>query len=287
MEREEFTVNTPGLTVRTMSRGDIDLAVSWAGQEGWNPGLHDAESFYSVDPNGFFMAEVDGEPAGCISAVAYDETFGFVGFYITRPEMRHHGAGMALLHAAKGYMGDRTIGADGVMNMLDKYTQIGFRIAHNNARYEGVGMVADLSGTVDLADVPFEELAAYDRRFFPAPRNAFLKNWISQPGSRSRAVLIDGRLAGYGVIRPCQRGFKVAPLFADSPEIAEELFAALSSFVAGEPVILDIPVCNGAARALVDRHDMNMVFETARIYRGYPPDLPLDRIYGITSFELG
>jgi len=280
-------VNTPGLTVRTMNRDDIDLAVSWAGQEGWNPGLHDAESFYAVDPNGFFMAEVDGEPAGCISAVAYDETFGFVGFYITRPEMRHHSVGMALLHAAKGYMGDRTIGADGVMNMLDKYTQIGFRIAHNNARYEGIGAVADVSGTVDLADVPFEELAAYDRRFFPAPRTAFLKSWISRPGSQSRAVLVDGSLAGYGVIRPCRRGFKIAPLFADSPEIAEGLFAALSSAVAGEPVILDIPVCNGAARALVDRHGMNMVFETARIYRGEPPDLPLDRIYGITSFELG
>jgi hypothetical protein len=52
-------------------------------------------------------------------------------------------------------------------------------------------------------------------------------------------------------------------------------------------VFLDIPVCNRAARELVERHAMTMVFETARIYRGTPPALPLDRIYGITGFELG
>lgn len=29
------------------------------------------------------------------------------------------------------------------------------------------------------------------------------------------------------------------------------------------------------------------VFETARMYRGAMPRLPLERIFGITSFELG
>ena len=38
---------------------------------------------------------------------------------------------------------------------------------------------------------------------------------------------------------------------------------------------------------LVDRLDMNLVFETARMYLGPKPALPLDRLYGVTSFELG
>ena len=29
------------------------------------------------------------------------------------------------------------------------------------------------------------------------------------------------------------------------------------------------------------------VFETARMYRGGQPQLPLDRVFGVTSFELG
>jgi hypothetical protein len=32
---------------------------------------------------------------------------------------------------------------------------------------------------------------------------------------------------------------------------------------------------------------MTPMFETARMYRGRAPDLPLDRIFGITTFELG
>lgn len=276
----------PAVTVRAMTRNDVSLAVLWAALEGWNPGLYDAESFFAADPEGFFLAELNGEPAGCISAVAYDDSFGFMGLYIVRPDLRHHGVGMELWRVAMEYMGQRTIGADGVVAMLDKYALSGFRIAHNNARYEGIGEPSAALLT-DLEDVPFAELARYDRGFFPAPRNPFLKSWINQPGSHSLAVMEGKRLTGYGVIRPCQRGFKIGPLFADTPDIAEELFSGLSSFVTGEPLFLDIPVCNPAALELVERHGMTRVFETARIYRGTPPVLPLDRIYGITSFELG
>ena len=279
-------MNKVAVSVRRMNRDDINLAVDWAAQEGWNPGLNDADSFYVADPNGFFIAEVDGQPVGCISAVAYDETYGFMGFYIVRPELRDKGIGMALWNAAIEYMGERIIGGDGVLAMLDKYALCGFRIAHHNARYEGVGK-ASSARLVDLADVPFTELVAYDRQFFPAPRTSFLKSWVSSQGHQFQAVIAGGRLVGYGVVRSCRQGFKIAPLFADTPDIAEELYVALASFAKDAPVFLDIPVCNQAAKQLVERHAMQMVFETARIYRGGAPTLPLDQIYGITSFELG
>ena len=275
------------VTVRRMNHEDMGLAVAWAAHEGWNPGLHDADCFYAADPNGFFMAEVNGDPVGCISAVAYDENFGFMGFYIVRNELRHHGIGLKLWDAAIDYLGERTIGGDGVIAMLEKYEQCGFRIAHRNARYEGVGESSASTPLVALGDIPRSELERYDRRFFPAARSAFLESWLGRPGSYGRAVLVDGQLTGYGVIRPCHTGFKIAPLFADSPEIAEKLFTSLAALAEGKPVFLDIPVCNGAARELVERHGMSMVFETARIYRGTVPQLPLDSIYGITSFELG
>jgi hypothetical protein len=83
------------------------------------------------------------------------------------------------------------------------------------------------------------------------------------------------------------RVFKIAPFFADTPAIAEDLFNGLSTLVAGKPVFLDVPVCNQAARELAEQYSISRVFETARIYRGTPPELPLDQIYGITSFEIG
>lgn len=76
------------------------------------------------------------------------------------------------------------------------------------------------------------------------------------------------KLAGYGVIRKCRRGYKIGPLFADREEIAETLFLALTGRIPGEEFFLDIPEPNAAAGLLVRRHNMQSVFETARMYSG-------------------
>ena len=52
-------------------------------------------------------------------------------------------------------------------------------------------------------------------------------------------------------------------------------------------VFLDVPEPNAAAIAMAREAGMTPAFETARMYAGKAPDLPLAQIYGITSFELG
>ena len=49
----------------------------------------------------------------------------------------------------------------------------------------------------------------------------------------------------------------------------------------------DIPDINPQAIALVQRHKMQPGFETARMYTKETPDLPMNRIFGVTSLELG
>jgi len=50
---------------------------------------------------------------------------------------------------------------------------------------------------------------------------------------------------------------------------------------------LDVPEANPAALALAQAHSLQRVFETVRMYKGPAPALPLHRIFGNTSFELG
>ncbi|MFL5173061.1 MAG: GNAT family N-acetyltransferase, partial [Microvirga sp.] len=60
-----------------------------------------------------------------------------------------------------------------------------------------------------------------------------------------------------------------------------------ASTAGGGLLFLDVPEPNQSALGLAARYGLAPAFQTARMYRGAAPGLPLDRIYGITSFELG
>ena len=279
--------------LRQMRHEEVDTLVEWAANEGWNPGLHDAEIFWNTDPESFIAAEFDGELIGGGVIVSYDGLFGFMGLFIIKPEYRKRGWGNRLWHYRKDRLAGRlkppvSIGMDGVFAMQAYYAQGGFVFFNRDLRFEGTGVATTPAGTlVDLAEIPFDRILRYDSAHFPAPRPRFLQPWISQPGSRALGALKNDQLRGFGVARPCRQGFKIGPLFADDPETAEDLFRGLSDHAQGQPIFLDTPEINPAALALAKRHDMKEVFGCARMYIGPPPDLPHDEIFGVTTFELG
>lgn len=277
-------------TIRNMARNDIDIAIDLAAIEGWNPGLYDGDSFFVADPNGFFIGELNNEPISTISAVKYGEVFGFIGFYIVKPEYRGKGYGIQIWNAAMQYLNGRNIGLDGVIFQQDNYKKSGFKLAYRNIRYEGVsgGQYSGNDKIVSLSSLSFETVESYDRQFFSDNRSMFIKSWIVQPESNALGVLQDDTLSGYGVIRKCRNGYKIGPLFANNPEVAKSLFLALTSSVNPlEPIYLDTPEVNRDAVALAEGNNMKPVFETARMYTMEHPDVPLNRVFGVTSFELG
>lgn len=242
------------LIVKEIGIEDLHIAVSWAAAEGWNPGLHDAEAFYLADPHGFFMAFENGRPAGSISAVAYDENFGFIGFFIVRNDLRGHHIGIELGKKGLGYLGKRCVGQDGVLKKVTNYEHYGFKLAYKNIRYEGIATKTyQPSGLINLSEISFDEICRYDRLHFPAERRSFLKNWITQPDSLAFGMLNSNHeLSGYGVVRKCVKGYKIGPLFADSADIAETIFLGLINYVENKaPFYLDIPEVNEDAMALV------------------------------------
>lgn len=287
-----------GLAIRNMTRAELDQLVGWAAQEGWNPGLHDAELFWATDPEAFIAAELDGELIGGGAITTYGNEYGFMGFFIVRPEYRGHGFGDTLWHARRERLLARlrpgaSIGMDGVFAMQDYYAKGGFVFSHRNLRFRKeiadkppLGTVGD-EGIVLLDEVPFKQLLDYDRSCFPAPRQVFLEKWITQPDSRALGCLRAGELVGYGVVRRCQEGCKIGPLFANDLQAAEALYAQLAAFAAGGALFLDAPENNPIAMAMVQQHGMEEVFGCARMYLGPVPAVAEERVFGVTTFELG
>jgi len=276
--------------IRRMRRDEVELAIDWAAAEGWNPGLNDADCFYSADPKGFFIGLLDDEPVGCVSAVAYGQTFGFLGLYIVRQEFRGRGLGMSLWRKGMNYLRGRNVGLDGVMEQQENYKKSGFQLLHRSVRYQGTGTGDGKfdPGIVSLSEVPIADLLRYDELHFPDQRDRFLKKWVAQPNSLALGFVGDEELSGYGLLRRCRLGFKIGPLFAEDGKIAESLFSALCGGAEEDaPVFLDVPEPNLAAVRLAEQHRMEKTFETARMYTKGDPGLPFSKIFGVTTFELG
>lgn len=281
---------SPHFSIQPMSQTDVQRAIAWAAAEGWNPGLHDAACFYATDPTGFWQGVLNGEAIATISAVKYGDDFGFIGFYIVQPAYRGQGYGLQLWQAALATLAGRNIGLDGVLAQQDNYRKSGFQLAYRNIRYEGIGggAASQDPAIIELTQLPFEQIAAYDRQFFPSDRTTFLQHWLTQPDRTALGIWHQDKLAGYGVIRACHQGYKIGPLFADQPSFAQALFLDLKATVkANAPIYLDIPAINPAALQLTEQYQLKPVFETARMYTQTCPALPYDRIYGVTTFELG
>jgi GNAT superfamily N-acetyltransferase len=279
------------VVVRTMTRAELDLAVEWAAAEGWNPGLCDATAFHAADPEGFLIACRDDAPLACVSAVRYGDGFGFLGFYIAHPSARGQGYGIQVWRAGMARLSGRNVGLDGVLAQQENYRKSGFTLAWRNVRFEGSLPPLDAPPPGlelrDAASVPFDRIAAFDRRFFPAVRDAFLSLWMALPGHRARVALRGGEIAGFAVARPCRRGTKIGPLYADDPACALALLRALDTSALPRPVIVDVPEKNAAATKLVESLSFAPAFETARMYTGPVPPMDLARLFGVTSFELG
>ncbi|CAN5127219.1 GNAT family N-acetyltransferase [soil metagenome] len=282
------------LAIRPMTVADLATALDWAAAEGWNPGLDDAAAFHAADPGGFLMGFLGDAPAACISVVAYGDAYGFLCLYICRPEFRGQGHGWALWQAGIARLGARTIGLDGVVAQQANYAKSGFVLAFRNIRYGGTARAHE---TADPRLVELRpngqppglagSVAAFDRACVPGPRENFLRAWLTPPGRRVLAFVEGNAVRGYGAVRACREGHKIGPLFAETPAIADLVFSALTARLHGAPIFLDLPEPNPAATAMAERHGLAPVFETARMYRGPAPALPLERIYGITTLELG
>ena len=293
-----LNISPNDLQIRSMSRDEFDILITWAAKEGWNPGKYDADIFWDTDPNGFVAAEINGKLVGGGSIISYSGKFGFMGFgfmgfFIILPEYRGHKLGRKLAISLQKMMISRlsskvSIGIDGVFDMQEFYRSGGFEFSHREFRFTGIGGTSLPSEKViKLSHMPFDIIHEYDTAHFPCERENFLKNWIKQPESLAVGILDNNKLAGYGVIRKCLEGFKIGPLFADNAEYATEIFNTLTNYAKNEIYYIDVPENNDNAMKLVKDNKLAEVFGCARMYYGHTPKLPYNNIYALTTFELG
>lgn len=283
--------------IRTASAADVGLLQEWALREGWGAGVGDIEAFHRVDPAGFLLAWIADRPVGSISAVRYGDSYAFIGYYIVEPDLRGRGIGRALFNAALRHVGARSCGLDGVAAQVPTYESLGFEPAYAMTRFTGSTSISSstLAGeALDVVPVTVEDIDAiadYDARYVPVPRDAFVRAWLD-PASprRTFAVRRRGAIAGYATVRPAEGGgSRIGPLFADDLAVARALLGAtaVAALLWGDEIAVDVPRPHAQAVELMESLGFSGGYTCTRMYRGAVRALPLDRIWGNTTFELG
>lgn len=288
-----ITMIKASLKLTKLNLSQVKILVGYALSEGWNPGPFDAEVFYKTDPDGFYGYFHQDQLIAGGSVVSYEGNFGFMGFFIVVPEYRGKGIGTQLWFERRDLLLSRlkpnaAIGMDGVLAMQSFYQKGGFEIAFRDERYEKLGQHHEVHSSISEIDKnDFNEILQYDMNCFGFNRSHFLQLWVDIPETKAFKFIEKDQLKGFCIIRKAAKGFKVCPLFADNFNIAEELYKACLNSVKDEPLYIDIPVANKDTVALVQKYNAQYVFECARMYYGAAPKLPINKIFGITSFELG
>lgn len=283
------------------SAGVAERAMQWAASEGWNPGLHDATAFRAADPRGWFsMRTREGEICTTLSAINYGPEFGFMGLFITRPEvLRGQGFGAAVWQAGIEYLSQcRTIGLDGVLERESTYERWGFSSAFVTSRYRGPAAALacrSVNGygheALSVGAKDARELASFESShcYFPARRQEFLTEWLALPASAS--VIIRGQggnLAGWGTVRRAVDGYRIGPVEGDDPRTVVAVLGELAQTLpAGADVAIDVPESNRYTVQLLEQLEFAPVFQCVRMYRGSDPNVDLAGVAGLASFELG
>ena len=272
---------------RNATLAELEVVLGWAAEEGWNPGLRDAEAFYATDPEGFFVAvdEAD-QPIASISVVNHTPDFAFLGLYIVKPEFRGHGIGLSLWTHALKHAGNRTIGLDGVEAQQANYRVSGFVAAGGTTRFIG-GLAGERQANIREA-MPDDllRLIEMERNASGVVKPDYLANWFSTSRERRTIILETSKqIDGFATIRACRCGVKIGPIVATDVETASKLIAHTATLFKG-PLTIDVPDAAKGMRNLCQHLGFEAGFRTSRMYRGEPPN-SWASVFAVASLELG
>ncbi|MFY8149190.1 MAG: GNAT family N-acetyltransferase [Prochlorococcaceae cyanobacterium] len=291
------------LKIRPLEKGDIPTVTAWARAEGFAPGAGDVAIYRHTDRQGLWVGWLGQERIGCIAGVRYNAAYGFLGLFLVVPQHRGRGHGVALWKHALEHLADLPcIGLEAAPDRLTDYAGWGFVEASTTTRWQWIGAAGDpedpleAAGSEDLvclsgAEIPERAVQAYDAQREPSPRPYFLADWLHHRAGTVLALLDGaGNCHGFGRIRPCLlrqgEGWRIGPLLADSPALAERLLRGLLRRHDGV-VLLDAPGANPAAAPLLQGLGFRPLSQTVRMYRGSQPPVSLADVYGLACLELG
>ena len=281
-----------------------------AATNGHRPGALDHISYFAADETGFFVGELEGKPISCLSVVKHADNFAHLGHYMVDEPYRGSGYGLLTWKAAMASIDESyNTGGFAIEEKVPIFQRVGLQPKWCVQRFDLVASQVEFALSKinsppsfmiqPASEVDFQNLLRYDTEVHVFQRQSFLEKWITAPNCHASVAISDnGRVVGYIVIRTTlkrEEGWRVGPLFADNSQIARSLYREVCSKIAAENpediIAVDVPygdLVNPDALKIVKELSGIPTFKCVRLYtKGIPSSMPLKKLFGITSLEIG
>jgi len=253
--------NQQPFTIRNLVESDIPAAQRLRELAGWNQTDQDWRNLLSFEPDGCFVAEMDGRVVGSATATRYIPnsgagSFGWIGMVLVDPEYRRHGIGSTLLKRCIQYLKDcgvETVKLDATPMGKLVYEKLGFRDEFEIERWEGVATKSSATrlqnyALTKLTPDDLDELLAFDVPIFGARRRAVLAAWVRGWPECAIVARKNGRIAGYALARRGSKFQQIGPVCGEREELCSGLLSNVLDRLAGQAVIVDFVTSNAFAK---------------------------------------
>ena len=243
-----------------MTDADVPLGMRLKALAGWNQTEADWRRFLRLQPDGCFVAEVAGHGVGTVTAFIFDNV-AWIAMVLVDPNYRKHGVGTALMNHALGFLGTRTVCLDATALGQPVYAKLGFVGEYELARYAGVP-----AGAADSAAIAasLAMVTTLDFQVTATPRARLLEALAIEDGAHVRGV----GTTGYLMDRPGSHAIQIGPAVALDAASGRTLLNDAARRLAGQPVMIDIPVDNQPAIAWAEAAGLKAQRKFLRMRRG-------------------
>lgn len=260
------------ISIRGMTTDDIPLGLTLTRQAGWNQLEADWLRFLEMQPDGCFVAELDGR-AVATTVTCILGPVAWIAMVLVEASARRQGVATALLRHALDFLDQRAVGTirlDATAAGQPVYEKLGFAPEYRLTRYQGIAPEgAEPAHAAQGGERDYPDIIAFDSEMTSTPREKMLGRLFRESPQGVRLLRRDGRVEGYVSLRRGVNATQIGPCIA-TPAAGEPLLCDALSLCAGLPIFIDIPCDNAPAVELAERCGLRAQRQFMRMCRDEP-----------------
>lgn len=253
--------------IRLFTSEDIPAALALCRAAGWNQLHQDWSRLIEYEPQGCFVAVIDGRLVGTITTTRYETDLAWIGMMLVHEDFRRRGIATSLMNASLDYLRDRSVGCvklDATPAGQPVYEQLGFQVESSFHRW------ARDPDNSDAQTIASDDLTAscfkIDRIAFGTDRS----NWLQRLSGGSSVHVDSG---GFGMFRTGFLAGYLGPVVAVDREAARRIILELISR-SRTTIFWDLPQQDPEVTALAQSLGFNRVRDLTRMWTGSQPIVP-------------